>query len=77
VLGEGRCSHSSRVTRRDFCLSASKTAVWERASSPSKTFRFASALSRKERLSKFVEPTETQRSSTIMILQWYIVGWYS
>ena len=31
----------------------------------------ASSLSRNERLSKFVEPTDTSRPSTIKTLQWY------
>ena len=30
-----------------------------------------------ERSSKFVEPTEVMRPSTIITLQWYMVGWYS
>ena len=30
-----------------------------------------------DRLSKLVEPTEVIRPSTIITLQWYIVGWYS
>lgn len=38
---------------------------------------FASSFRRNERLSKFAEPTETHTSSTIITLQWYIVGWYS
>jgi len=40
-------------------------------------FRVASSLRRKERLSKLVEPTDTSSSSTIITLQWNIVGLYS
>jgi len=39
--------------------------------------RLASSLSRNERSSKLVDPVETMNSSTIITLQWYIVGWYS
>ncbi len=55
--------------RFDFALSASNdSSVWA-AKAASSTFRFASSLRRNERLSKLVEPTETQAPSTTMALQ--------
>ena len=55
--------------------SASKSAICVEANARSYTFRFASSFSRNELLSKFVDPTDVLMSSTIMILQWYVVGW--
>ena len=43
----------------------------------STTFNVASSLNRKDRWSKWVEPTETSRPSMISSLQWYMVGSYS
>lgn len=73
----GRPSHSARVTRRDAARSSLKTRTCARANSASWTLRFASSLTLNERLSKLVDPTEVQSSSTIGTLQWYMVGWYS
>jgi len=39
--------------------------------------RFASSFSRKERVSKLVEPTDTHSPSTTSTFEWNIVGWYS
>jgi len=52
-------------------------ALLRRRECPVVDVRFASSFRRNERGSKFVEPTETRSPSTIITLQWYIVGWYS
>jgi endonuclease/exonuclease/phosphatase family metal-dependent hydrolase len=56
----GRSRHSSSVTSLARARSCANVSAWRRANDSSKTFRFASSLSRNERLSRLVEPTETQ-----------------
>lgn len=73
----GLSRHSARLIGRERRKSSSKIALCCAANPASTMFSVASSLSRNDRLSKLVEPTETNNPSTIITLQWYIVGWYS
>ena len=70
----GRARHWAKLTVRDRRKSSSKIRVCCAANWASRMFSVASSLSWNERLSKLVEPTDTSRPSTIITLQWYIVG---
>src|ERR1700746_1504602 len=63
-----RCSHSSRVTCREWATSCSKSRVRREETSELSTAKLISSLMPNERLSRLVEPTTLQRPSMTGIL---------
>src|SRR6185295_9094025 len=76
-LSHDRRRQSARCISVDFSRSSWKACSRVAAVTGQRISRSHSALNRKERKSRFVEPTTETRPSATRVLEWRMAAWYS